>query len=320
MAGSFRWLFFLWVLTVFDAFDIFLTPCKPGSQGLIFLGADWFASVSKNCQKPSSGLRLRFQRFWMLSTYGDAARHPLAVDSSRFFDGFWHLTLLTVLTPCQPGLPEKIRGIDKASCRGLSCSKQQNQQVSCSSHLSHFCLTCLTCSKNSQIPVLCLSHLSQSLSQFVSMEAVIPENRQICQFFFVFVSVVSVSTEGFMQENSQTGPFCVCLTCLTCLTCLRGALWLWEKKHRSVWADQYPFGQTSANPNPPKKIVGPPHLLGQTSTKQTPSTRWASQYLKKKNPPRPVGQTSTFKKKEYPPDPLGRPVPIPTSTTRWANQ
>ena len=37
----------------------------------------------------------------MLSTYGDAARHPLAVDSSRFFDGFWHLTLLTVLTPCQ---------------------------------------------------------------------------------------------------------------------------------------------------------------------------------------------------------------------------
>ena len=123
MAGSFRWLFFLWVLTVFDAFDIFLTPCKPGSQGLIFLGADWFASVSKNCQKPSSGLRLRFQRFWMLSTYGDAARHPLAVDSSRFFDGFWHLTLLTVLTPCQPGLPEKIRGIDKASCRGLRATR-----------------------------------------------------------------------------------------------------------------------------------------------------------------------------------------------------
>ena len=61
--------------------------------------------------------------------------------------------------------------------------KHQNQQVSCSSHLSHFCHTCLTCSKNSQIPVLCLSHLSQSLSQFVSMEAVIPENSQICQFF-----------------------------------------------------------------------------------------------------------------------------------------
>ena len=59
----------------------------------------------------------------MLSTYGDAARHPLAVDSSRFFDGFWHLTLLTVLTPCQPGLPEKIRGIDKASCRGLRATR-----------------------------------------------------------------------------------------------------------------------------------------------------------------------------------------------------
>ena len=150
------------------------------------------------------------------------------------------------------------------------------------------------------------------------------KHSQICQIFVV--SVVSVVLAGgFRQENSQIDRFCVCLTCLTCLTCLRGASLAPEKKHRSVWADQYhtprPFGQTSTNPNPPKLLLGPnrcwaPHLLGQTSTKQTPSTRWASQYVKK-NPPRPVMALFTssnhhekaFRKKRIAFFPRAREVP-----------
>ena len=54
---------FLCVLTVFDAFDIFLTPCKPGSQGLIFLGADWFASVSKIVKSQAAACDYVFRDF-----------------------------------------------------------------------------------------------------------------------------------------------------------------------------------------------------------------------------------------------------------------
>ena len=158
------------------------------------------------------------------------------------------------------------------------------------SRLSHLFQGRLSYQKKPNWPVLCLSHLSQSLSQFVSMEAVIPENSQICQLFFVFVSVVSVSTEGFMQEKQPNWPV-LRLSHLSHLSHLSQGGLSGSGKKTSVWADQYPFGQTSANPNPPQKNC------------------WA---------PPPVGADQYQADPLYP---LGKPVPKKESAqTRWADQ
>ena len=188
---------------------------------------------------------------------------------------------------------------------------------------------------------MCLSHLSQRLSQFVSMEAIIPEKQSILPVF-VFVSVVSVvPTEGFMQENSQNGRFCVCLTCLTCLTCLRGVSlalikknnlslhcrkqvkngWFRFLSHLSHLLKNSQIGRlcvcltclTCLNP-PPCVRSGSPHprldAVCQKHAKSGPS--WANQYQTR------VGRASIERR-------LGGPVSSPSglgepSPSRWVSK
>ena len=159
---------------------------------------------------------------------------------------------------------------------GYYTRKQSNLPVFC------VCFSCLSrpnrgfhAGKQPKWPVLRLSHLSHlsHLSQGGLSGSDKKNNlslhcrKQVKNGWFRFcLTCLTCFREGFHTKKGQIGPFCVCLTCLT---------------------------------HPPKTFVGP-HLLGQTSTKQTPSTHWASQCPSQLPPP--VGRTSTLKKR-IPPDP-----------------
>ena len=184
-----------------------------------------------------------------------------------------------------------------------------------------FCLTCLTCSKNSQNPVLCLSHLSQSLSQFVSMEAVIPENSQICQFFLCLFQLYQSQQRVSCRKTAKLARFAF-VSLVSLVSLVSGGLSGSGKKNIGLSGrTSTRLGRLVPTPTPQKKMLGPPPVgadqyqadplypLGKPVLKnrESPPDPLGRPVLskKKRKPPRPVGQTSTHPNFHHP---LGEPV------------
>ena len=129
----------------------------------------------------------------------------------------------------RPVLEKKIRNPSRPV--GPTSTKPNQACLTCLSLQLLRCLTCFrenfhTKKKEPNWSVLCLSHLSQRLSQFVSMEAVIPENSQICPFLCLFQLYQSSQQRVSCKKTAKLAGFAfVSLVSLVSLVS-GGLLWL----------------------------------------------------------------------------------------------